>query len=78
MEIAHLLNFAVMVPNPRVQLFHKALVSIWLVIVNRPEKTERKENEGREQRRVTRISKVEERKKINVFFLNLTCLMLLL
>lgn len=38
MEIAHLLNLPVMVPYPGIQLFHKPLVGIWLVIINRPEK----------------------------------------
>lgn len=44
MEIAHLLNLPVVVPDPGIQLFHKPLVSVWLVIVNRPEK----EKENRE------------------------------
>lgn len=37
-EIAHLLNLAIMVPYPGIQLFHEALVGIGLVIVYRPER----------------------------------------
>lgn len=38
MEIAHLLNLTVMVPYPDIQLIHEALVGVWLVIINRPER----------------------------------------
>ncbi|TNN28037.1 hypothetical protein EYF80_061816 [Liparis tanakae] len=40
-EIAHLLNLAVVVPDPGIQLLHEALVGVGLVIVNGP-------GEGRE------------------------------
>lgn len=57
MEIAHLLDFAVMVPNSGIQLFHKPLVSIWLVIVNRPEEKEKRKHG---LSRMTRKSQVVE------------------
>lgn len=41
-EVAHLLDLAVMVAYPGIQLLHEALVGVGLVIVDRSDKRERK------------------------------------
>lgn len=47
-EVAHLLNLAVMVPYPGIELFHEPLVSVGLVIINRPETKNRGNGDKRE------------------------------